>query len=340
MSYNTQQTVFGVGFKPQAALQTANAEAEFWRLSRVNAGFLKFGLTTETDSAEVGKGSEFAQAVFPVSYDISGSLEKILSSELAAWAFAFGLGTANMTHAAGVYTFTPMDACDGLDMPAFSVVEQIGLGCPGGAGLDRMAIGCAINDFSIRFQSGPGRSSAMLNVNFVGCGKNVLPSGIALPATKLVEHECRGGSAAVTVNGVDYTAGKGLMSLEMNFSNNVRLDQGFYVGSGVQDNAAIRGRLERGPREYGMTFTTRLEKTSLEYTKLKALTPGAATVLLTNSATESVQVAYNKVVFSSVDLADDNGIAVVQVTVTPLEDATGILTATVKTAVNAIGGAA
>jgi hypothetical protein len=89
-----------------------------------------------------------------------------------------------------------------------------------------------------------------------------------------------------------------------------------------------------------MTFTTRLEKTSLEYTKLKALTPGAATVLLTNSATESVQVAYNKVVFSSVDLADDNGIAVVQVTVTPLEDATGILTATVKTAVNAIGGAA
>jgi hypothetical protein len=203
MSYNVQQTQYGVAFKPQTALHTANVAADFWRVSKLNAGFSKFGLTTESDAMEMGKGSEFAEAVYPVAYDIAGSLEKILSSELGTWAFAFGLGTAEMTYAAGAYTFTEMTACDGLDLPAFSVMEQLGFGCPGGAGLDRVAIGCVINDFSLNFLSGPGRQSAKLNVNFVGSGANAIPSAIVMPATKLVEHEIRGGSATVTVNGVD-----------------------------------------------------------------------------------------------------------------------------------------
>ena len=53
MSYNVQQTVFGVGFKPQTALQTANQATDFWRLSKLNAGFNKFSLTTESDANEI-----------------------------------------------------------------------------------------------------------------------------------------------------------------------------------------------------------------------------------------------------------------------------------------------
>lgn len=340
-SFNVQNTNFAIAFKPQAALQTANVAADLWKVSRANAGFTKFGFNTESDAAEIGKGSEFATQVFPVSWDVSGSIEKYLSSELAAWAFAFGLGTANLNEAAGTYTITPTDVCDGIDLPAFSVVEQLGAACPGGAALDRMAIGCVINDWAIRFNSGPGRSNSMLTVNFVGCGKNASPSAIVLPDAKLAEHELRGGSATVTINGVDYVAGKSLLSLEMSFANNVRLDQGFFIGSGTQDNAAIRGRMERGNRDFGLTFTARLESGSDEYTKLKAQTTGPATITLTNSATESLSVVYHKVAYSAVDVADDNGIAVVQVNVTPLEDVTdGVLTATVKTAVTGIGQAA
>ena len=63
-----------------------------------------------------------------------------------------------------------------------------------------------------------------------------------------------------------------------------------------------------------------------------------ATVTLTNSLTESVEVAYNKVAYASVDISDDNGIAVVQVNCTPLSDPTlGVLTVTVKTATAGIG---
>lgn len=338
MSYNVQNTVFGIAYKPQSALHTPNVDADFWKISRANAGFTRFGFNTESDAAEIGKGSEFATQVFPVSWDVSGSIEKYLSSELAAWAFAFGLGTANLSEAGGVYTVTPTDVCDGIDLPAFGVVEQLGAACPGGAALDRMAVGCVINDWAIRFNSGPGRANSMLTVNFVGCGKNVQPSAIVLPDAKLTEHELRGGSATVNINGVDYVANKSLLSLEMTFNNNVRLDQGFFIGSGVQDGAAIRGRMERGNREFGLTFTARLAADSSEYAKLKAQTTGPATITLTNSDTESLSVEYHKVNFSSVDVADDNGIVVVQVAVTPLEDPIeGILTATIKTATAGIG---
>jgi hypothetical protein len=337
MSYNIQQLNFGIGYKPQSALQTANSAAECWHLSKLNAGFNRFSLVTETDAAEVGKGSEFAENVFPVSYEISGSLEKYLSSELAAWAFIHGLGTANASYAAGAYTITETDACDGLDMPPFSVIEQLGVGCSGGAAVDRMAIGCVLDNFGIKFTNGPTRQSAMISANFVGCGKNALPSAVVLPA-KLVEHEIRGGSATVTINGTTYSGGA-LMSLDMSFANNIRLDQGFFIGSGVQDGAAIRGRMERGNRVYGLSFVTRLSQASDEYAKLKAMTPGTAVINLSNSSTESLSVTYHKVTLGAVDIADDNGIVTVAVNCNVMRDATlGVVTAVAKTAVVGIGG--
>jgi hypothetical protein len=340
MSYNSQQLQFGIGFTPQSNLVTPNKAAEIWRVGKSNAGFSKFGLTTESNAADIGKGSEFATQVFPVSWDVSGSIEKILSSEMAAWAFIFGLGTANATYANGLYTVHETDACDGLDLPSFTVVEQLGAGCPGGAGLDRAGFGCVIGDFAIKFSNGPGRNNSMITANFAGCGANAQPSAIVLPAA-LVEHELRGGSATVSINGVDYVSDKSLLSLDMGFANNLRLDQGFFIGSGVQDGAALRGRMERGNRAYSLSFVARLSAGSTEYTKLKSLIPGPATITLTNSTTESLSVTYHKVQFSSVDVADDNGIVTVQVGCTILEDATdGVVTAVIKTAKTGIGGLA
>lgn len=340
MTFNTQNTQFGVAKAPQPDLQTANLAADFWRVSKLNNAFMRVSLNKETDAAEIGKGSEFATQEFPVSWDVSGTIEKILSSEFAAWAFAFGFGLSNATFSNGTYTFKPADVCDGIDMPAFSVVEQLGAACPGGAGLDRMAVGCVINDFAINFNNGPSRGNSTISVNFVGTGQHVTPSGITLPA-KITEHELRGGSATVTINGTDYTGNKNLLSLGMSFANNIRLDQGFFIGSGVQDGAAIRGRMERGNRVYGLTFTTRLEQGSPELLKLKSMATGSATVTLTNSATESLTVEYHKVGFQAVEIADEAGIVVLQVTCSVMEDTTdGVVTATVKTAEAGIGGLA
>ena len=114
----------------------------------------------------------------------------------------------------------------------------------------------------------------MLSVNFVGCGANARPSGITLPESTLAEHEMRGGSATVNVNGINYTSGKGLLNLAMQFQNNVRMDTGFFIGCGEQEGASIRGRMERGTRVYSLSFTTRLEQNSPEYAKFSAGTSG------------------------------------------------------------------
>lgn len=338
MSINTQQTVFGIAFKPQAALQTANDAADFWKITKGTGGFAKISKTRESNADEMGKGSEFATQSFDVNWEVSGSLEKYLSSELAAWAFAFGLGNPLVPYAAGAYTMHEAGACDTLDLPSFTFVEQIGALCPGGAALDRSGIGCVVSDFGIKFQSGPGRSSAMLSVSFVGCGANAEPSGIVLPGTTLPEHEMKGGNATVNINGTDYTSGKGLLSLDMSFQNNVRLDQGFFIGCGEQGGALIRGRMERGKRVYSLSFVTRLEKNSPEYAKFAAGDSGPATITLTNSAAESLTVLFHKVDYKSVDLGDDQGIATVQVNCEVYEHpVNGVLTVTAKTAVTGIG---
>jgi len=82
----------------------------------------------------------------------------------------------------------------------------------------------------------------------------------------------------VTVNGVDYVTSRNLASLELGFKNNLRLDSGFYPGSGTQDGAAIRGRLEFWDRESSLKFTARFEHGSTEHTKLRNQTTGTAVV--------------------------------------------------------------
>ena len=245
------------------------------------------------------------------------------------------------------YTVTPMDVCDGLDMPSFSAVEQLGAACPGGAALDRLVAGCVINDWDVKFTSGPGRNNSMLGINFVGSGKVVEPSAIVLPDAPLVEHPLPGGSATVTINGVDYVANKSLLSLEAGFANNTRLDTGYFIGSGVDANGyALRGRMERGDRAYSFSFVARLESGSTELAKLKAHTTGTASVVLKGDLIEvghynQLDLTYHKIVYEAVELSDDAGIVVVQVRVTPLYDGTlGVLTCKVKTPNALVGGLA
>ncbi len=348
MSFNTQNQKLGVAYKAQSTLQTANGASDFWLLSKTSGGFGKMGINWDSDAADIGKGSEFATTLFPITKDVSLSVEKRLSSEFAAWLFQFGFGTANtVTAAEGTtgmkYTCKPMDVCDGLDMPAFSVVEQLGAGCPGGSGVDRMAVGCVVNDFKISFTSGPGRNNTLASANLVGCGKVTEPSAITLPTAPLTEHALSGSSATVTINGVDYVANKSLLSLEMTFSNAIRTDSGYFIGSGTEDGAAIRGRMERGTRAYGVNFVARLGTNSPELAALKAGTTGTAVINLTGSTFEtthsnSLKVTYHKVQYQAVEIGDDNGIVTVSVNVTPLEHATnGVVTAEIVTQVSAIG---
>ena len=338
-----QELLIGFGKGKQTDIATANLVANIWQLKKLNAQLANPKLNTENDADEYGKGHEFATQTFKTSWDVSGTLEKYLSAEVSAWAMAFGLGkvvksgtTPNFT-----YTCTPLFPANGdaSELPYFSFVEQIRPGA--GVVLDRMAVGCAVEGWTITVGSGPGRANSKITVEFVGSGKLTDPSAITLPAATL-EKLLPSASLALSINGTDYVTNKNVVSVETSWKNNIRLDAGFFPGSGFQTpgdatTGAIRGRLEFGNRQGALKFTARFDNTSTELTKLKAQTTGTATITLTFDANNSLAITWQKVSFATAELGETDQIVTVAVEATPMYDSTnGIVSAVAKCGVDGI----
>jgi len=335
-----QEYVNSWGKAKQDDIATANTLAGIWRLTKLNA-WAQRKLNTESDADEYGKPHEFQTQSYKTSWDCNGSIEKYLSSEIAAWAFAFGLGKA--TPSTGTYTITPLDpVADGLELPYFSFIQALRQGASAVA--DEMMVGCAVNDFNIAVGSGPGRENSKITINFVGSGKLVAPSAITLPAAT-AEHLLPSAAVALSVIGMDYVALKRIVSLEFGWNNNIALDQAFYPGCGFQDagdgtSGAIRGRLLVGKRVPHLRYVALVEYGSTEFDKLKGATTGTAVITMTNSAAETFTATFHQVKIMVADHADANGFAAVTVEATPeYKDPDGVLTVQAKTAVTGIGQA-
>ncbi len=336
MPANIREMLIGFGKCKQADLATANTLAGIWRLGKLNTSFGGPKLNTENDAPELGKGNEFATQVFKTSWDVQGQLEKYMSSDFAAWVMAFGLGKSAKTGTPPNYSYscTPLDpVTDGIELPFFSFIEQIRPGA--NVVLDRMAVGCAVEGWTLTVSSGPGRANSKLVADIVSSGKHTEPSGITLPA-KTDEKELPSAGLACTINGINYVSNKNIVSLEGTWKNNHRLDSGFYPGSGFQaagdaTSGAIRGRMEVGDRECGLQFTARFEHDSDELTKLKNQAEGTAVISLTYDVNNDLTLTYQRLRFSLVELGESDGLVIVQVTCTPLmHTANGLLTAVAK----------
>jgi hypothetical protein len=232
----TQEQIIGFGKKKQADIATANVVGDLWRLLKLNASLSNPKLVVENDAEELGKGHEYPTRTYKTNWDIPGSLEKYLSSEIAAWAMAYGLGKCTPTGTTPNFVYTciplyPGGGVDGTELPYFSFIEQIR---PGASDvLDRMAVGCAVESWTITIGTGPGRANSKIIIEFVGSGKITDPSGLTIPAAT-VENLMPAASLAITINGVDYVTNKNIVSLETGWKNNLSLDGGFYPGCGFQ----------------------------------------------------------------------------------------------------------
>jgi len=332
-----QEVLVCFGKQKQTDIATANTGAQMWRFGKLNAALANPKLNTENDAEEFGKGHEFPTQSFQTSWDVAGTLEKYLGAEVAAWVMAFGLGkvvksgtTPNFT-----YTCTPLFPASGdaAELPYFSFVEQIRPGA--GVVLDRMAVGCVVEGWTVTVGSGPGRANSKITVEFVGSGKVTEPSGITMPAAT-VEKLLPSASLALTINGVNYVTNKNIVSLEASWKNNVRLDAGFYPGSGFQTpgdatSGAIRGRLEFGNRQGTLRFTARFENGSAELTKLRSQTTGTAVISLTYDTNNSLEITWQKVSFATAEVGETDGIVTVAVECLPMYDTTnGIVQAVAK----------
>jgi hypothetical protein len=338
-----QEVLIAFGKGKQADIATAQQSAALWRFSKLNGALANPKLTTENDAEEYGKGHEFATANYKTSWDVNGTLEKYLAAEFAAWAVAFALG--KVVKAGGpnfTYTCAPLMPANGdpAELPYFSYVEQIRPGA--GVVIDRQAVGCAVESFQISVGSGPGRANSKITVEFVGSGKIIdAATGIVMPAPQ-AERLLPSASLTLSINGVDYVTNKNIVSLETGWKNNILTDSGFFPGSGFQTDGdgtsgAIRGRLEFGNRAGNLRFVARFEAGSSEYTKLKAQTTGTAVITLASDANNSLQLTWQKVAFSTVEIADTDGILTVSVECLPMYDeASGILTAVATCSVDGI----
>jgi hypothetical protein len=331
MSVNIRQTAFALGMVEQADLVTANIAAEFFRPTKVNQQLAEQKLNTESNAQDLGKDNEFATQVFLVSWDSAFQLECFTTSEMAAWAFAFAHGDSTATSPdapAVIHTSVPQSS--GIDLPSFSYVEKLPAD---GTYLDRMLVGLVVNGYTLQLNSGVGRQNSKLVIDVVGTGQQTVPSAITLPAATTL-HGLNAGSATITIVGNDYVTLKTIISLECGFRNNVRLDSGFFPGSGSQSGANIRGRMEHGDREAYLRFSTRLRTSSDEFTKLTAQTEGTAVITLTGAAIASsvnphgLSITYHRVTFATAVVDQADGIATVNVECGVLwHSSNGLLTA-------------
>ena len=225
-------------------------------------------------------------------------------------------------------------------MPYFSFVEQIRPGA--GSVIDRLMPGCAVEGWTISIGSGPGRANSKITVEFARqrASSRSLPR-ITMPAAT-VEKLLPSASLTLTINGVDYVTSKNIVSLETSWKNNIRMDAGFYPGSGFQTpgdatTGAIRGRLEFGNRAGALKFVARFDHNSTELTLLKAQTTGTAVIHLQFDANNSLDITWQKVAFATAEVGETDQIVTVAVECTPIYDTTnGIITAVAKCNVDAI----
>jgi len=321
-----------IGRRKQTNIATANVVGHCMSFAKLNAAPAIFEPAMEDDAAYIGKGHEQATEQAISHWEFSASIEKNLSAEFAAWAFAFALGKVVPTHPGTpyIYTCTPLLPSGGVDspeLPYFSFIEAIRQG--DFVVLDRMAVGCAIEDLTLAVGTGPGRSSAKLTVNIVGSGKKTEPSVIAIP-DDTPEHYLPAPSAALTILGTNYITEKSLVSIEVTYKNNIDLNAGFFPGCNFQTpgntaSGALRGRLEYGNRAVGLRFTARYQNGSPEILALQGLTTGTAVLALTFSADYLLSLTFHKLIYRTARVVNDGETTSITVEGLPLYSS-GLLT--------------
>ncbi len=329
MSVNTRQQAIAIGKVAQADLVTASGASDLFRITKINRNTSDLRLVSESDAQDVGKDDEFASQNFLTNWDTQFQLETYLCSELAGFAAAFGLGNStDSAPAVGAYRHTAVFQSSGIDLVPFSYVEKMP---SDGSLIDRVLIGCVLNGATFQLNSGPGRQQAKLLLDVVGTGKFTSPSSITLPAPGTL-HSIGTGGLTITINGNDYIASKRMISLEFGWRNNVRLDSGFFPGSGSQSGASIRGRMEHGDRECFLRATVRRESGASEFSDYLSQDEGTAVItgqgaLITGSTYHNFSATFHRVAIGSMQDVDADGIAAVQIEWVVMKHSTnGVLT--------------
>jgi hypothetical protein len=346
-----QETRWGVGYTTQGLITTPNSSGELMSFLKNNAKPSDAVYTIEDDANEIGKENEWALNHYGASWDTMAGLEGYLSSEMAAFMFAYGLGDCTPAASGTGYTHTatPLNTpVDGLEPPYLTYVEQIRP--PGGGNvIDRAFPGCIVDSFSINVGQGPGRQNYRYQLNLKGTGQIISPSELTIPVLA-TPHYLPSGSMLLTINGTNYVTSKNIESLAWQYNNNPLLEQGYFPGSGFQTptdptSGQLRGRIEVGVRTSTLHFVARFAAGSTELVSLQEGTEGTVSwvqtgALISTGVYHGINVSSTRVFFKDVRVNEVSGIVTVEIEVEflfPANQVGPLLTAVATNTIGSVG---
>ena len=360
---NIRELRFAMGRVRQSNIQTPNAAADLISFTKTDTTIGRPVLTTENDAAEIGKGNEWATEVLPVAWDVpQRDMTQYMTAEWAAVAFAMALGNivtvetpagngAGMSGGSNPYythTIVPqVGASGGIELPYFSMYESVRKGA--NSVFDYVTVGNSMSGLRMHVGSGPGRQNSTLTGSIVGSGIYQETPTIVYPALQTQYPLLSSSLAMVGADGVNYITSRGLISADLSYMNQPRMDAGYFPGSGLQaagtSTAAVRGRMEYGnDRMVSMQIVARYTKESTELQTATSLTRGALNFSLSGAtipnttAVRSISISMPAVVYSSAVLGETDGLVTISIGATPLFDSTnGVMTVTVVTDLPTVG---
>lgn len=304
-----QQELTGcIGFKKQAALQTALVAADTWNLHRTNGDIDLPQFVIDTNREDFGKGTPFATQTFKNRVDQQFNWSARLTSENAAQMFAFALGKAAKT-AAGPgfkYTCTPLvGVTDGIAMPTTTAVLAVRQGASDL--FDYAMVGLACDEVTLSLQNGTGRDTAAITSRWIGSGKYVSPSTITIPAAATEHYLNIGTTSTLTIRSQNYLTNLRFMNLSLSWANNIDPEMGFYPGAGAVNGFSVMGRMLRGRPVCSFSFTALFENGSTELDDFLAQTEGTASIDLTGDVFDTtqnhkVEIDLHRIIFRNVTI--------------------------------------
>lgn len=330
-----------IGFKKQSALQTPLVVGDMWSLRFTSQEPPNVEFVNDDDAQDLGKGVYVTQ-VFPSHINVPGGINGRLTSEWAAMLTCFGFGKTTKTAAGSGFKYTcvaPNFSTDGLEMPSTGIVAQIPEG--GGTVTDKHLVGMACEEFGFQLNSGPGRDNAQFTSTWIGSGKFVSPSTITIPAFATEHPLNAGGIATLTIIGIDYLSNARFISFNFGLKNNIR--QGYFPGSGSQNNYQLQGRMRRGTPQ--ITCTARVEAAagSAEEANLLAQTEGTAVMTLNGAVigagpeVHQLKITLHRVTTKAAKIGQEDNIVTYDVDLSPMQHSTnGVVTTEVTCEKDAI----
>ncbi len=220
--------------KKQADYTTLVADNDLTQhISILGADVAEVGRTSYSDEKQYGKGHEFPTTFRELTRAIKLSRTMDLSSLMAGWSAAFGMGhvvtsqpNASNNPTAYRHVVTFFDASAGKQVPVTTIYEQV-LAQPS---FERKLESLAVSDFTI---SGKSRDVAQLQVAFVGSGKTT-NGAVTIPSLTPVSVFDMGGlTFKLGTQGAPVDLSQRLLDFTVKVTQNLDVSNSYIPGGGL-----------------------------------------------------------------------------------------------------------